>query len=309
MFLSNISTLPTGSPQTAKALARMHTKVPDTNPTHGHQSMLSWLQPRKVPRPALGYRRVIQTSPPSVLPTLRSLSIGRTRSSPGTAYPSAAHPTDSHPSTDNAHSPGSARVALSTPTKKAHLYEYTRTASGPSRCATSHPSRPLTTREPVSSPTPASRVTRTPPSITATGAGSPGAKRRHGVPVFAEDMQVVLKDMLKSEGKEEQEEKLLTELLSGRVVGGKGMQNSLDLYIKRGPATPTQPRTSAKYVAAGVHDERSNAGRGRGENTTGVTTNVADASWARRPNELEAATGTDTAPHNSSAICALTNQG
>ncbi|KAJ7672231.1 hypothetical protein DFH06DRAFT_1467750 [Mycena polygramma] len=231
MFSLDSSTMHTSSPQTAKALARMHVKVPDTNSTHGHQSMLSWLQPRKVPRPAVGYRRVIHTSPPSALPTLRSLSIGRTRSSPDTAspYPEHATSTDSHPLTSKAtpHPSGSARAAASTPTKKAHLYDHPRTASGPPRCATSHPSRPPSARELVSpspAPTATSRVTRkTPPSITATGAGSPGLKRRHGVPVFADDMQAVLKDMLRLDDKEEQEEKLLTELLNGRVVGGKGM--------------------------------------------------------------------------------------
>ncbi|KAJ6577526.1 hypothetical protein B0H19DRAFT_562452 [Mycena capillaripes] len=141
---------------------------------------MTWLQPQKAPRLAVGYRRVMHTSPPAALPTLRLLSIGRRHSSPSTTSPHTACP---HPhlvdntgphvcngSTSKAISHlarpphvVSARVptAVSAPTKKPHLYENHRNASGSPRSARGHPSRPPGVDEPVSpSPTPATAVRR-----------------------------------------------------------------------------------------------------------------------------------------------------
>ncbi|KAJ7881034.1 hypothetical protein B0H14DRAFT_3434147 [Mycena olivaceomarginata] len=191
----------TSPPQTVKSLARMHVKVPDSN----HHTIVSWLQPRKAPRPAVGYRRVMHTSPPAALPTLRLLSIGRRHSSPSSVSQNVPHPS--------------------------HL-SHTRIA-GPAPTTPVSPS-PKPTAE-------VSHAKRGAPLIARTDAGSPGEKRRHGVPAFGDDIQVILKDVLRVTDREEQEEKLLTELLNGRVVGGQSRYKR----VKMVPASERVDASSA----------------------------------------------------------------
>ncbi|KAJ6468324.1 hypothetical protein C8R45DRAFT_938246 [Mycena sanguinolenta] len=212
----------TSPPQTVKSLARMHVKVPDS--THHNHGLVAWFQPRKVPRPAVGYRRVMQTSPPASLPTLRHLSIGRRHSTPSSVPQHSPAPAEAGPSVHESKGPhlasAGAPAAISSSSKKPYLYESHRIASGSPRCATNHPSGQT---EPVSSsPQPTTVVPRR-RGARPMDAGSPGETRRHGVPVFPDDLQVILKDVLRLKDREEQEEKLLTELLSGRVVGGEGI--------------------------------------------------------------------------------------
>ncbi|KAF8207030.1 hypothetical protein K438DRAFT_2083444 [Mycena galopus ATCC 62051] len=230
----------TCSPQTVKTLARMHVKVPDSSSSSNPHSIVSWLQPRKVARPrlAVGYRRVMHTAPPAALPTLRHLSIGRRHSTPSSVTQDTS---DRSPAPTHPHATGGPDVcdiptsnagfsvprakgglaATSSIAKKPYLYESQRNASGSPRCA-NHLCPPL---EPVSqSPKPSTGVSRRPaaPPPSHTDAGSLPETRRHGVPVFDNDIQDILKDVLRLKDREEQEEKLLTELLNGRVVGGEG---------------------------------------------------------------------------------------
>ncbi|KAJ7199559.1 hypothetical protein B0H12DRAFT_1244625 [Mycena haematopus] len=154
----------TSPPQTVKSLARMHVKVPDSN---HHRTLVSWLQPRKVPRPAVGYRRVMHTAPPASLPTLRNLSIGRRHSTPSSVpqhnSASSSHPTqtrttglDAHANsptsgaTSSAKAPKaplfvSATAVAATPSsaKKPYLYTNQRIAPGSPRWASDDPNHPV----------------------------------------------------------------------------------------------------------------------------------------------------------------------
>lgn len=185
----------------------------------------------------------MHTSPPAALPTLRLLSIGRRHSSPSSVSQNVPHP--SHLSHTRIAGPAPTTVPASASTRKPQLYPSQRIASGSPRCALNHPSSPPGVGKPVSpSPKPTAEVShakRGAPLIARTDAGSPGEKRRHGVPAFGDDIQVILKDVLRVTDREEQEEKLLTELLNGRVVGGESRYKR----VKMVPASERVDASSA----------------------------------------------------------------
>ncbi|KAK7032761.1 hypothetical protein R3P38DRAFT_3264765, partial [Favolaschia claudopus] len=233
-FSTSTTTSPT---QTARSLARLHLKVPEgaqnnqflvssglpsrsqARPADDGFSQSTWMHPRKAPRPAVGYRRVIDTS----------LAIGR-RASPN----NSACLTSPRATTDDSRTISTASLTTSKSTAapntagmvfckaagtssstrgKSHLYETRRVATG---LALAH-----STSEPAST---SSSSTPRPMKAKAEDTSSHrtdfGANRRHGVPVFADDIHVILGDVLRMETREEQDEKLLKEMLSGRVVGG-----------------------------------------------------------------------------------------
>ncbi|KAJ7039709.1 hypothetical protein C8F04DRAFT_1086346 [Mycena alexandri] len=236
-------------PQTAKSLARMHVQAHGTS----HQTVMSWLQPRKAARWCMGYRQPGPTAPTAPPTTVRLLSTGSGHSSPNTA----ASPTDTACSHIDTLAVSGRSKAISSPlfqagvapqplseagatppsapTKKSHRQ---RIVSGSPQLASSSPGGPFG-RELVSpSPklTAASYIKRTAPfPILCARAGSPAAKRRQGVPVFADEIQVILKDVLLLKDREEQEEHLLRRMLAGSVVGGEGKYQRMKMLPPAGP--------------------------------------------------------------------------
>ncbi|KAJ7746295.1 hypothetical protein B0H16DRAFT_1462474 [Mycena metata] len=193
---------------------------------------MSWLQPRKAARRCMGYRqpgRSAPAAPPTVVPLL---SIGRGYSSP--ALPSETAPSHIDTSTVSGQSkasspfpqapqPSSTAVTTppSAPAKNPLLHESQRIVSGSPRspgcpfgCELVSPSPAITAASYIKGPQPF--------PVPRARAASPGAKRRQGVPLFAEEIQVILKDVLLLKDREEQEEQLLKGMLAGRVVGGEG---------------------------------------------------------------------------------------
>ncbi|KAJ7358047.1 hypothetical protein DFH08DRAFT_1042823 [Mycena albidolilacea] len=159
--------------------------------------------------------------PLAALPTLR-LSMGCRHSSPSSASQDVSHP----PDISYTHITGLAPTTASASTKKPQLYPSQYIVSVSPRCTLNHSSSLLGVGEPVSlSPNPTAEVSHAkcgaPPLIARTDTGWPGKKRRHGVPLFKDEIQVILKDVLRVMDKEEQEEKLLTELLNSWVIGGQ----------------------------------------------------------------------------------------
>ncbi|KAJ7183268.1 hypothetical protein C8R46DRAFT_1066427 [Mycena filopes] len=231
-------------PQTAKSLARMHVQAP-AGPSH--QIIMSWFQPRKAPRQCMGYRRPA--------PTPRLLSIGRRHPS-GNAYSASnasavrgddttisAQSTGSLPSAALAPqlpTPGGASVAAAatslSATRKPHLYASQRSASGSPRWASSPRGRVLVSSAPK--PAAASHVRRG-----ALPHSHADDKRRQGVPLFTDELQAILRDVLLLEDREEQEEVLLRGVLAGRVVGGESRYQR----VKMVPA-PEHVETSAAWM-------------------------------------------------------------
>ncbi|KAJ7760663.1 hypothetical protein DFH07DRAFT_957503 [Mycena maculata] len=221
----------------ARSLARMDCKIPESK---NHQTLIDRLLSRSPAK-----LRWARSSPPTALPTRPLLAMGRGHSSPAThthSHADTAPSPNSHPhpcptakalrflaDTSPSHpvrsaQPVSAAIPAVTPARayKPSLY---RTRRGPPRCAWSaiHPhgfARELASRSPR--PTVAPVECGAHLLLSHTGAGSPGERRRQGVPVFADDIRTVLRDVIEAKEREEQEELLLAEFLNGRMVGGQG---------------------------------------------------------------------------------------
>lgn len=195
-------------PQTARALARLSTKIPEgrkapnakplvstspiLTPSHSHILLLQafW---RRAPlaRPALGYRPT-RSAPPEGLPTLRRLPIGRGQTETSVLHhiPAAAKP--------SLYRSRRAPTIPTTPWPAAFVYV------------------PRLAAELAAGPHPHKAVTKEGKTIADGGkARRQGAPtRRQGVPVFYDDVRSLLRD---AQGQEE----LLEDVLSGRVVGGR----------------------------------------------------------------------------------------
>ncbi|KAJ6608645.1 hypothetical protein B0H10DRAFT_1955199 [Mycena sp. CBHHK59/15] len=150
-------------------------------------------------RSSTGQRRVVAVRTPHASNTRQSrLTIGHANPATINGSESRSHHTASRPVG------GAVPASPTAPTKKAELYGAKRTAPGSPRSASTLPAA-----EPVSRP---------PPNVLVNSRSAD--TRRQGVPVFAEQIRAILRDVMERKDREEAEEQRLRELLGGRVVGG-----------------------------------------------------------------------------------------